>query len=322
MTTFASHDLIRQMIKQSDGDSFEDARSLEQKLTFESAEKAFERYGVEFTPQKYPALGITQFSSGLYSNLAMLLSDQCGHTIKIAVFSDDAKTVFKESKEFNGSVFSQLDSAFDYLILCNKTAANFRGLERVEKSDYPEEAIREALLNAIVHRDYSFSGSIIINVTDTEMEFISIGGLLPGLSPDDIKSGISQPRNNKLAEVFHRLHLIESYGTGIRRIYDNYKNCSEQPRLEITSNTFKVILPNMNSIEQDKPGGETKPQVTEQMYKVLEYVRKNGSVTETEIGELLDVKSTRSYAVAKKMCTLGLLVSQGRGKNKKYFLNN
>lgn len=322
MTTFASHDLIRQMIKQSDGDSFEDARSLEQELTFESAEKAFEKYGVEFTPQKYSALGITPFSSGLYSNLAMLLSDQCGHTIKIAVFNDDAKTVFKDSKEFNGSVFSQLDSAFDYLMLCNKTAANFRGLERVEKSDYPEEAIREALLNAIVHRDYSFSGSIIINVTDTEMEFISIGGLLPGLSPDDIKSGISQPRNNKLAEVFHRLHLIESYGTGIRRIYDNYKNCSEQPRLEITSNTFKVILPNMNSIEQDKPGGETKPQVTEQMYKVLEYVRKNGSVTETEIGELLDVKSTRSYAVAKKMCTLGLLVSQGRGKNKKYFLNN
>ena len=144
------------MIKQSDGDTFEDFRSLEQELTFESASKTFGRYEVEFSPHKYSTLGITQFSSGLYSNLGLLLSDQCSHTIKIAVFSDDDKTIFKDSKEFGGSVFTQLDSAFDYLMLCNKTAASFKGLERVEKSDYPESAIREALLNAIVHRNYSF----------------------------------------------------------------------------------------------------------------------------------------------------------------------
>lgn len=316
----ASHELIRQMIKQSDGDTFEAFRSLEQELTFESASKTFGRYGVEFSPNKYSALGITQFSSGLYSNLGLLLSDQCSHTIKIAVFSDDDKTIFKDSKEFGGSVFAQLDSAFDYLMLCNKTAASFKGLERVEKSDYPESAIREALLNAIVHRDYSFSGSIIINVTDNEIEFISIGGLLPGLSPDDIRSGISQPRNKKLAEVFHRLHLIESYGTGIRRIYDNYKKCTAQPRIEITSNTFKMILPNMNSITQNS-AVEPAPRITSQMQIVLDYIKDNGYVTEPQIGELLDVKTTRAYAVAREMCNLGLIISEGRGKNKKYFIN-
>ncbi|MGN0622147.1 MAG: winged helix DNA-binding protein [Porcipelethomonas sp.] len=57
------------------------------------------------------------------------------------------------------------------------------------------------------------------------------------------------------------------------------------------------------------------------MQKVLDDVKKNGSVTETEIGELLNVRSTRSYAIVRKMCTFGLLVSQGRGKNKKYYLN-
>lgn len=76
-------------------------------------------------------------------------------------------------------------------------------MERIEKQDYPEEALREALLNAIVHRDYSYSGSIIINVNDERIEFISIGGLLPGLSTDDIRIGISQPRNKNLAEMFH-----------------------------------------------------------------------------------------------------------------------
>ncbi len=313
----ASNEQIRLMIKQNDGDSFEDSRSLEQNLTFESAAKAFERYGVEFSPEKYPALGITQLSSGLYSNLGFLLSDQCRHTIKIAVFSDEARTIFKDSKEFGGSLFAQLDGAFDYLSLCNRTAASFKGLERVEHSDYPEAALREALLNAVVHRDYSFSGSIIINVTDDEIEFISIGGLLPGLSPDDIRSGISQPRNRRLAEIFHRLHLIESYGTGIRRIYNCYKDCPEQPKIEVTSNTFKITLYNTNSAISEE---QSASQVSTQMQKILNYVSTNGSITENEIGELLGVKKTRSYTIASEMCKRGLLEQVGKGKDKKFFL--
>ncbi|MCD7784103.1 MAG: putative DNA binding domain-containing protein [Oscillospiraceae bacterium] len=314
----ASIELIRLMIKQNDGDSFEDARSLDQNLTFESTAKAFERYGVKFSPEKYPALGITQLSSGLYSNLGFLLSDQCRHTIKIAVFSDEAKTIFKDSKEFGGSLFEQLDSAFDYLSLCNRTAASFKGLERIEHSDYPEAALREALLNAIVHRDYSFSGSIIINVTDNEIEFISIGGLLPGLSPDDIKSGISQPRNKRLVEVFHRIRLIESYGTGIRRIYNCYKDSPDQPIIEVTSNTFKITLFNTNSVVN---GDLTAPRISAQMRKILNYVGKNGSITEVEIGELLGVKKTRSYTIASDMCKRGLLEQVEKGKDKKYVKN-
>ena len=61
------------------------------------------------------------------------------------------------------------------------------------------------------------------------MEFISLGGLLPGLSTEDIRLGVSQPRNQKLAEIFHRLRLIESYGTGIRRIFKLYASCPVQP---------------------------------------------------------------------------------------------
>ena len=135
------------------------------------------------------------------------------------MFGDTDNLFFKDSKEFKGSIFKQLDDSYTYLALCNRTTATFKGLERIEKTDYPEAAIREALLNALVHRDYSYSGSIIINVNDECMEFISIGGLLPGLSAEDIRSGISQPRNRRLAEIFHRLRLIESYGTGIRKIY-------------------------------------------------------------------------------------------------------
>ena len=311
----ASPEQIRAMIKESDGDTFESMRSMEQDLTFKSAKEAFKRYNIEFSKTKYRALGITTQADELYSNLALIISDQCAHTTKVAVFADEENTKFRDSKEFGGSIFEQLDNTYAYLALCNKTVATFKGLERIEKVDYPEEALREALLNALVHRDYSFSGSIIINVNDKEMEFISIGGLLPGLSPDDIRSGISQPRNKNLADIFHRLHLIESYGTGIRKIYNLYANCPEQPRIEVTSNTFKIILPNMNRMAAKESGTV----VTAQMQKILDYIEENGQITELEIQELLGLKKTRAFILAKQMRDEGLIRVEGRGDSKRYF---
>ena len=321
----ASPEQIRQMIKDSDGDIFEEMRALQQDLTFKEAETAFQRYKVEFSEDKFIALGLRNIHDDQYTNLALLLSDQCQHTTKIAVFGDEENIIFKDAKEFGGSIFKQLDDSYEYLSLCNRTAASFKGLERIEKSDYPEEAIREALLNALVHRDYSYNGSIIINVNDQCMEFISIGGLLPGLSAEDIRSGISQPRNRRLAEIFHRLRLIESYGTGIRKIYALYKNCLVQPRIEITHNTFKLVLPNMNvvsgevnkTVEVQSP---SKSVITPQIRTVLEYLREYNEMTDEDLQELLNIKKTRSYLLARQMSEDGLIEIVGKGVTKKYRL--
>lgn len=315
----ASPEQIRNMIKDSDGDTFENMRSMEQNLTFDYANSVFKRYHIVFSKQKYRTLGITDTTNELYTNLALILSDQCSHTTKVAVFTDDLKTVFRDSKEFSGSIFKQLDDAFNYLILCNKKVATFKGLERIEKADYPEEALREALLNALVHRNYSFSGSVIININDKEIEFISIGGLLPGLSPDDIRSGISQPRNKNLADIFHRLHLIESYGTGIRRIYSMYKNYTNQPKIEVTANTFKIILPNMNASTSINTA-KTSKKVTLQKQTILDYIAKHGHITDDEIQKLLELKRTRTYVLTKQMCEEGLIVVSGRGADKVYLM--
>lgn len=320
----ASPELIRQMIKDTDGDQFEDMRTMEQELTFDEAEKAFVRYNVDFAENKFIALGLRNLHDDHYTNLALLLSDQCQHTIKVAVFADEDRTIFKDAKEFGGSIFRQLDDAYSYLLLCNRTSATFRGLNRVEKKDYPEEALREALLNAMVHRDYSFSGSIIINVNDAAMEFISIGGLLPGLSVEDIRSGISQPRNRKLAEIFHRLKLIESYGTGIRRIFKLYESHSVQPRIEVTPNAFKLILPNTNYVNTiDNVSIKEKnaaPAITPQMKVVLGYLSEYGEISEEELQELLNVKRTRAYLIARQMLEQGLIQCSGRGISKRYYL--
>lgn len=319
----ASPEQIRRMIKDSDGDNFEDDRCLEQDLTFEAAKTAFQRYGVPFSVEKYRMLGIMR--NDVYTNLALLISDQCPHTIKIAVFNDERCTEFRDSKEFGGSVFQQLEDSVNYLALCNKTVSTIKGVVRTDKQDYPEEAIREALLNAIVHRDYSFSGSIIINVNDNKMEFISLGGLLPGLSTEDIRIGVSQPRNKKLAEIFHRLRLIESYGTGIRRIFKLYENCPVQPSIQATANAFRIVLPNMNAcgtVDERAPEAVHKAPVTitPQMKVVLDYLAEYGEMTDEDLQELLNVRKTRAYLISRQMAEYGLLETIGKGAEKKYRL--
>ena len=88
----ASSEQIRQMIKDSDGDDFESMRSLEQKLTFTSTATAFKNYGVDFSEEKYLVLGMIHKNDGLFTNLALLMSDQCQHSIKVAIFGDDENT--------------------------------------------------------------------------------------------------------------------------------------------------------------------------------------------------------------------------------------
>jgi ATP-dependent DNA helicase RecG len=143
------------------------------------------------------------------------------------------------------------------------------------------------------------------------IEIISIGGLLPGLEPDDIKNGISQLRNRKLAEVFHRLKFIEAYGTGIRRIFALYKDCTEKPDISITHNSFKLTLPNMNAYAEHSA-------INKQEKAVLDYLAANKSATKEDLQNLLGVKRTRLYNLTKHMSDNGLIKIIGRGEGKRF----
>lgn len=323
----ASQEQIRQFIKLSDGDSYEAMRSLNQELSFTTAQSIFQTNNLEFAESKYFALGLRNIKDNQFTNLALLISEQCLHSIKVAVFEDNENTKFQAHREFTGSIFQQLENAFAFLMLCNQNPSNFSGLTRNDNWDYPEAAIREALLNAIIHRDYSYSGSIIINVNKQAIEFISLGGLLPGLSLEDIQLGISQPRNAKLAEIFHRLNFIESYGTGIRRIFALYKDCYVKPKITVTQHAFKITLPNLNYnnnhpsiklVAEKQAPYSYYPNAQQQ--KVLSYVQEHGKISDEELQELLDVKRTRAYLITKEMLDKNLLSVQGRGIKKYYYL--
>ena len=241
----ASEAAILQMIKNASGAVYEAGRSIQQELTFAQSAVYFAAKGIEFGDAQQKTLGIIGMD-GTFTNLGLLLSDQCPHIIKVAIFQGSTKTLFKDRREFGGSLLKQLEDAFAFLDLCNRTRAEIVGLERIDSRDYPGDAIRETLLNLIIHRDYAVQSPALISVFDDRMEFVSVGGLMPDISYDDIMLGVSVARNPRLANVFYRLHLIEAYGTGILKINESYNDTAVKPKIEVSSHAFKVTLPNAN----------------------------------------------------------------------------
>lgn len=320
----ATDTAIRQMIKETDGDSFENMRSINQALTFEATKKEFEKRNVVFGQPQMQTLKIVSVDS-IYTNLGLLLSEQCLHTIKAAVFEGINQNVFKDRREFSGSLMQQLNDVYDYIDFHNQTHATFRKLLRIDTRDYPEVAVREALLNTLVHRDYSFRASTLISIYDDRIEFVSIGGLLPGLELDDLMMGVSVCRNPHLANVFYRLQLIEAYGTGMKKIMGAYANALVQPKIKTTNNAFKIILPNVNftpkaaEVHKDfEKAANLALDSNEE--KVLQFLREHLMITRKEAQTLLEVSQSTAGRILKAMVDSGRIKQIGGSRTTRYEL--
>lgn len=318
---------IWEMIRQTGGKSYEGGRSLRQDLTFDVFHHEMERRKLDHGIPQFKTLKLIG-EDGLYTNLAYILSDQCESMIKVALFQGTDKAVFRDRKEFTGSILRQLEEVYHYIDLANKTKANFAGLERIDVRDYPEEAIREALLNTIVHRDYSYSGSNLINIYDDRIEFVSIGGLVPGFTLESIFLGMSASRNPNLAQLFFRMHLIESYGTGVGKIQRNYTGVSKQPVFETAPGVFRVTLPNVNETEpvqklleiEPVAAVENKKSIDYEKRLLVRYVTENDRITRKEAEDLLEIGTTKAFRLLKELCEAGKLKAEGSGRSIKYIL--
>lgn len=278
------------MIKETDGDRFEAMRSMNQELTFETTEKEFQLRKIEFGTQQMRTLKLID-QDGLYSNLAMLLSDQCVHTIKVAVFQRKDQTVFKDRREFAGALMKQMNDVYDYIDFHNQTHATIEKLLRIDVRDYPE------------------------------------------IDLEDVMAGISVCRNQDLANVFYRLHLIEAYGTGISKIIGAYADEEEKPVIETTRNTFKIILPNINAMrekvrisepEAKEENLETNKEDTQELSseeeQVLEYAGKHENFTKNDVMSLLKVSALTAARVIRGLVERNFLKRNGKAKNTYYTL--
>ncbi|MCQ2458538.1 MAG: putative DNA binding domain-containing protein [Clostridia bacterium] len=301
-------------VNTADGANYEDARAYRQDLTFAEAEKAFAALDTVLDAALMRALGLTG-PDGLYTNLGLLLSDQCPFVIKAATFAGSDQQEFQDRREFGGSLLKQINDAYDYLEQRDHNHASFDGLRRMDRKDYPVPALRESLLNAVVHRDYAIPAGTLISVFADRVEFVSAGGLAHGMTLDDVLLGLSICRNRKLANVFTRLKLIETYGTGMRKIQTVYENDARQPSFTASANAFRVVLPKRT------PNGAapvTARPADERGVKIVEYIREHGSAARHDIEELLDVKTATAVRIIRDQLDAGVIIAAGKGKNTRY----
>ena len=303
----ASEYAIKQMIIASEDKSFESLPSVEQELTFDYLESVFKRTKIEL---KKKTLGLID-ANGSYTNLALLLSDQCPFSIKAAVFDSDDKSRFLDRKEFEGSLLCQADEAYEYLNLNNKTRGEYKGLLREDKREYNQLVLRDGLLNAIIHRDYSLNGSILISIYKNRIEYVSIGGLVSGMTYEDMMLGVSRTRNEKLANVFFKLKYVEAYGTGIEKIQGDYEHTGIDPRFEVSDNGFLLALPNKAYIKEVK-------KIRTDKELVYDFIANSGRVTRAEVQEELGFKLTKTRNILLQLEQEGKIEANGNGRGTFY----
>ena len=313
-TVPATQSMILKMIRETGGESYERTRSLEQELTFEFASKVFKDENIKFGTEQKRSLGIIG-EDGAFSNLGLFISDQCRHTAKAAVFDGTGKTLLKDRIEFSGSLLKQADEIFAYIDRLNRTSSEFSGLRRIDKRDFPREAVREALLNAIVHRDYSYSGSTLISIFEDRIEFVSLGGLPKGIAYSDLMLGVSVLRNERLGDIFYRLHLIEAYGIGMPKIMDSYSHFRVKPTIDVSENAFRITLPNTNFTSRV---GEDRDRLTHDERRVMDYIALNDNAGRKDLQAELGLSQSKAVRLLRTLTEKEMIAVNGRGKNTRY----
>ena len=263
-----------------------------------------------FTPKDLISFGMCS-PDGILTNAGLLFADDCP-MLQARVFCTRWNGLDKSSgsdeaiddKEFEGDLITQLRNSHEFIRMNSKVRWRKMSDHRVNKPDYADRAVFEALANALMHRDYAVSGSEVhVDMYDDRLEIYSPGGMPDGtlVQERDIDDIPSNRRNPVIAEVFHRLEFVERRGSGLKKI------CTETsllygytddfaPRFRSTQSAFHVVLKNMNYAYSDTETHVVKDVVIDvameneiRLGRLLDELRVDGAATAQALAERLQV---------------------------------
>lgn len=306
-----SHEM-RRLILKGENKEYEELPSDNQNLDFNFLGRELkDKTGIEtFNTDVLKTLNLYSDSTG-YNNAAAILSDQNRFPgIDIARFGETINIFLKrrtfEYQSILQSYYDSLDIYRDYY-----QYEEIDGTLRKTIETIPEEAFREAVSNAIVHRVWDINAQIRISMFDDRIEIVSPGGLPDGISEKEYLEGrISVLRNPILANVFRRLDLIEKFGTGIKRIIQCYADSQSKPSFEISDNSIQVTLPLIKK-HLDLTADEMK------VYNLLSR-NINRSISEILSSTSLGFGKSKTTELLKKMEEKGIVAVEGKGRGTKY----
>lgn len=233
------------------------------------------RTGTELTDADFISFELTD-EQGRLTNAGALLADEspirhsrlfCTRWYGI----DKASGVMDalDDKEYSGSLVSLLQNGTEFIKNNTKKPWKKTGTGRMEMPEYPDQAVHETLVNALIHRDYMESGSEVhIDIFDNRMEIYSPGGMPDGsiVQNLDTDTVASKRRNPVIADIFSRMHFMERRGSGFKKIKADYRHavnyCSKmEPQFRSTPTSFFVTLYNLNyNVPVEKTGLQEKKQ--------------------------------------------------------------
>lgn len=297
----ATDDIFYHLTHEYISTTYEELASFKQNLTFKYLSSLMKQKNLVFDKDHMEALHMVH--NGMFTNLAFILSDQFDQTIKMAVFSDDTMSRFLDRDIAEGSILKQAEHAARFIMNHNRLSSRIIGLYREDMLAYPEVAVREAVLNAVVHRDYSNGSTpILIRMFPDRLEITSPGCLIVNYTDEDLFRGVSSLRNKYLADLMYRLELIEAYGTGLPKIMRSYDDSEKKPAVTTSVSTFTITLPAKDAI----------PDSTERI------LTPGRIFTRQEIQDELGINRNAAVSLMKDLIREGKIIRIGDGRSTRY----
>ena len=278
---------------------------------------------IERDGKDYPsnAFAILTGSGGLH------VATQCG------VFKGTTKAVFVDRRKYTGPLWEQIDEAFQFVLRNIHLGATIVGIYRQDVYEIPLDAIRELIVNAMVHRSYLDHGTIQVAVYDNRLEITSPGKLPMGQTMERMKEGYSKIRNEALAHAFAYMNLIEHWGSGIPRIIDKVKAAGlREPEfiggeVDLRINVYRRQVDANNAIINANGtkngvnyGVEVLNKEKVQIEKLLQIIEKNPFATQAYYAEQIGVSKRTVSRMFVSLQEKGILIQNGTKRKSNWII--
>ena len=323
----ASHENILELERQRMNISFDQEANREvelDSLDISSLEGGFDRAGkVLDQPVMKNLKLVIEDNSTLYpSNGLLILLGKFEHVkMKCSRFKGTSMDVFLDRKEYEGDLFSQLENAENFIKNYIKLSGEIKGLQRNDQYEIPIEAIRESLVNAVVHRDYSNDGrDIKVGIYDDIVNIVSPGGFPSTITQEDILEGRSEIRNKVIARVFKELNYIEQWGSGIRRIKSSCKARGLKGPEILEKGDFVDVSLYREVVNSTENIGDVSF-LTDQEQRIVDFLKEHDETIRTKDAKnVLNVEERRAREILKDLVEKKVIDKKGKGPSTFYQL--
>ena len=233
--------------------------------------------------------------------------------ITCARYKGTEKVNVIDRKDFEDDLVTQVERAVEFVKRNTRLEYEIKGLYRKEIPEYPIEAVREAILNAVMHRDYLEKGANVqVDIFDNKLTVTNLGGLIKPLTKERLGT-LAVRRNPLIADLFHRIHLVEKMGTGINRIKEECKKHGNV-KFEIETNGYFIVRFKLKKKVAERVGEKVTEKVTENQTKILELIKQNKFITAIELSHSINISRKSVLENISKLKEKGLLKRVGPDK--------